>query len=324
MAILATLFYAFPAFAQQGEMLGVDIDTATRERVIAGAIAKLNELYVFPETAKKMEQALRAHQKKGEYEAITRGDEFARLLTTHLLEASHDKHLGVTFTAVKPPPAPPALGNTRKRDPINCAFTRLEILDGNIAYVKLGGFGPTDACAPTISAAMNFVANADAIIFDLRGAGGGQALTAVFLESYLFDQPTHVNDIWTRSTDTTQQFWTEAAVPGQRSSDVPVFVLTSFRTFSAGEEFAYDLQAQKRATIVGETTGGGAHTTHAQKLDDRFAINVPFGRAINPITKTNWEGVGVQPDVKVPQADALTTAQKLAAEKIASMRAAPR
>jgi hypothetical protein len=334
-AVLLALLFTNSTFAQQatmpsaptGEMLSSDIDALTRERVITGAITKLNQIYVFPETAKKMELAVRAHQKKGEYDAITRGDKFAALLTTHLRAVSYDKHLSITFSPVKLPEftaAPTAQQNEvdRKRDEhINCAFTKVEILNGNIGYVKLGGFGPTDTCAPTVSAAMNFVANTDALIFDMRSPGGGEALTVVFLESYLFDQPTHVNDIWTRSTGTTRQFWTQPQVPGKRVAATPVFVLTSSRTFSAGEEFAYDLQAQKRATIVGETTGGGANPFRPERIDDRFTLLVPFGRAINPITKTNWEGIGVEPDVRVPEANAFETAQKLAAEKIASMQA---
>jgi hypothetical protein len=337
-AVLVALLSAYSAFAQQAtapnapasEMLGFDIDAVTRERVIAAAISKLNQIYVFPDTAKKMEQALRTHQKKGEYDAITRGDEFAALLTTHLRDVSHDKHLGVTFSPVKLPdftaaPTARQIEDNRKQDErVNCAFTKVEILDGNIGYVKLGGFGPTDTCAPTVAAAMNFVANTDAVIFDMRGPGGGEALTVVFLESYLFDQPTHVNDIWTRSTDTTRQFWTQSQVPGKRVGTAPVFVLTSSHTFSAGEEFAYDLQAQKRAIIVGETTGGGAHPFRPERIDDRFTLRVPYARAINPVTKTNWEGAGVEPDVKVPEADALATAQKLAAEKIAAMQAGAR
>ena len=333
--VLLALLCARCAFAREatqpdvptGTMASFEIDGVTRERVIAGTIQKLNEIYVFPDTAKQIARMLRGHQKMGEYDGVTRGDEFATLLTTQLREVSHDKHLGVTFSAVKLPDftAPPTarqIQENRKQDErVNCAFTKVEILDGNIGYVKLGGFGPTDTCAPTVSAAMNFVANADAVIFDMRGPGGGEALTVVFLESYLFDQPTHVNDIWTRSTDTTRQFWTQPQVPGKRVGAAPVFVLTSSRTFSAGEELAYDLQAQKRATIVGETTGGGANPFHPAKIDDHFTLLVPYGRAINPITKTNWEGAGVTPDVKVPEADALAAAQLLAARRIASLQA---
>jgi C-terminal processing protease CtpA/Prc len=307
-------------------MLGVDIDATTRERVIAGIVAKLNQIYVFPETARKMEQALHAHLKKHEYDSISKGGEFAALLTKHLLDVSHDKHLAVTFSPTKLPDlttplTPQQAESDRKRDAhVNCAFSKVEILDGNIGYVKLGGFGPTDTCAPTVTAAMNFVANADAVILDMRSPGGGDAVTVVFLESYLFDRPTHVNDIWTRSTDTTRQFWTQSQVPGKRVDTAPVFVLTSSHTFSAGEELAYDLQSQKRATVVGETTAGGAHPFRPERIDDRFTLRVPYARAINPITKTDWEGVGVQPDVRVPEGDALATAQKLAAKKIASMQ----
>jgi hypothetical protein len=329
------LLFTHAVFAQQtttlnataGSTLGSDIDATTRERVISSVIEKLNQTYVFPDTARRMQLALDAHQKKHEYDGISKGEEFAALLTTHLREVSHDKHLSVVFSSVKLPdftvaPTPQQMESNRKRDErINCAFTKAEILDGNIAYVKLGGFGPTDTCARTVTAVMNFVANADAVIFDMRGPGGGEAQTVVFLESYLFDQPTHVNDIWTRSTDTTRQFWTQSQVAGRRLDTAQVFVLTSSHTFSAGEELAYDLKAQKRATIVGETTSGGANPFRPERISDQFALLVPFGRAINPITKTNWEGVGVEPDVKVPEADALATAQKLAAERIASVQA---
>jgi C-terminal processing protease CtpA/Prc len=200
----------------------------------------------------------------------------------------------------------------------------VEILPGNVGYVKLDGFAPVNLCASTVVAAMNFVANVDAIIFDLRDNGGGDPLMVSYVSSYLFDQPTHLNDIWTRATDSTRQFWTDAQVSGKRLGTQPAFVLTSSRTFSGGEGFAYGLKTQKRATIIGETTGGGAHPVRGEKIDDRFVINVPYARAINPITKTNWEGTGVEPDVKVAAADALTTAQKLAAEKLASARAASR
>jgi C-terminal processing protease CtpA/Prc len=98
----------------------------------------------------------------------------------------------------------------------------------------------------------------------------------------------------------------------------PAYVLTSNRTFSGGEEFTYDLKNLKRATIIGETTGGGAHPVAGHRIDDHFTIGVPFAKAINPISKTNWEGTGVEPDVKVPAADALTTAQKLVKEKLAA------
>jgi retinol-binding protein 3 len=304
-----------------------DIDAATRDRVIDGAIAKLNESYVFPESAKKMEQALRRNQKRGDYDAITNGDKFALLLTTQLQEISHDKHLRVNFSPAPLPPGPAALSpqqiaeSRRNLERINCGFEKVERLEGNVGYVKFNIIASPDLCGATASAAMNFIANCEAVIIDLRENGGGDPAMVTFVASYLFETPTHLNDLWTRRTNTTQQFWTLSVVPGKRIPTAPVFVLTSSRTFSGAEEFTYDLKNQKRAVIVGETTGGGAHPVRAERVDDRFMVGVPFARAINPVSKTNWEGTGVEPDVKVAAADALSTAQKLAVEKIASARA---
>jgi C-terminal processing protease CtpA/Prc len=138
--------------------------------------------------------------------------------------------------------------------------------------------------------------------------------------SYLFDKPTHLNDLYYRKEDATTQYWTLPYIPGTRLPTVPAYVLTSNRTFSGGEEFTNDLKTQKRASIVGETTGGGAHPVGGHRVDDHFMMGVPAGRPINPITKTDWEGTGVTPDVAVKADDALETAEKLAAEKIQADR----
>ena len=163
---------------------------------------------------------------------------------------------------------------------------------------------------------MSFVAHTDAVIFDLRENGGGDPAMVTFIASYLFDKPTHLNDLYNRKEDSTQQFWTLSYVPGERLAKQPVFVLTSKRTFSGAEEFSYNLKNQKRATVVGETTGGGAHPVDGHSVADYFTVMVPFAKAVNPISKTNWEGTGVDPDAKTSAADALSTAQKLAIERI--------
>ena len=301
------------------------IDAATRSRVIDSAIAKLAESYVFPDIAKQMGDAVRARQKRGEYDAVTNGAAFASLLTEHLREVSHDKHLGVRFNPMRMPdgpqaPSPEQIANFRRQmERMNCAFVKVEQLQGNVGYVKFNGFMDPDVCGPTATAAMNFVSGSDALIIDLRENGGGDPKMVALVSSYLFSKPTHLNDLWTRKTNVTDQYWTLPYVPGKRFGDEkPVYVLTSKRTFSGAEEFSYNLKNLKRATIVGETTGGGAHPVNGQRIDEHFVIGVPFARAINPISKTNWEGTGVEPDVKVPAADALTTAQKLAAERLAS------
>jgi C-terminal processing protease CtpA/Prc len=137
------------------------------------------------------------------------------------------------------------------------------------------------------------------------------------ISSYLFGpDPVHLNDLYFRPDDSTHQWWTLPHVPGQRYEGKPVYILTSKRTFSAAEEFAYNLKSLKRATIVGETTGGGAHPGGTRRINDHFAVFVPSGRAINPITKTNWEGTGVTPDLPVAADLALKTAHLAALKTI--------
>ena len=306
--------------------LNFTLDAATRTEVINTAIADLNEFYVSPEVAKQMSDAIRVRQQRGEYNSITDGDAFADKLTTDLRDVSHDKHLRVDFSPVSIPketsgPDPKAEAEYRKQmERANCGFDKLEILPGDIGYVKFDFFADPNVCAPTVIAAMNFLANTDAIIFDLRENGGGDPAMVTFICSYLFDQPTHLNDLWTRKGNSTHQYWTLPYVSGKRLATQPAYVLTSQRTFSGGEEFTYDLQQLKRATIVGEVTGGGAHPVGGHRINDHFEIGVPFATAINPTTHTSWEGTGVTPDVKVPAADALSTAQNLATKKLTSSK----
>jgi len=297
------------------------IDAAARQSAIDGAAAKLNEFYVFPETAKKMEEAVRIRHKAGEYNSITNGDAFAEKLTADFREVSNDRHLRVSFSPAVLPKGPPPGGpdpaaRRRQMERINCGFEKAERLPPNIGYLKFNMFATPDICGPTASAAMTFLGSVDALIIDLRENGGGDPKMVAYISSYLFDERTHLNDIYHRKENKTEEFWTSTDVPGKRlGSGKPVFVLTAKRTFSGAEEFTYNLKNLKRATIVGETTGGGAHPVSGQRIDDHFMIGVPFARAINPISKTNWEGTGVEPDVKVPAAEALEVAKKLASKK---------
>ncbi|HWQ31267.1 MAG TPA: serine hydrolase [Blastocatellia bacterium] len=295
------------------------LDAAARQRVIDGAIKALNDFYVFPETAKKMEAALRERMQRKEYDNITSPSAFASALTTHLQEVSHDKHLRVFYAngdgPLHGPDSDPG-ARQRYREMAarrNFSFEKVERLSGNIGYLDLRGFEDPELAAETASAAMTFLANTDALIVDLRQNGGGDPAMVALLSSYLFDKRTHLNDIYSRPDNRTEEFWTKESVPGRKfGGDKPVYVLTSRRTFSGAEEFTYNLKNLKRATIIGEVTGGGAHPVQPHRLSDQFVIGVPFARAINPITKTNWEGTGVQPDIAVPAAQALKTAHLLA------------
>jgi hypothetical protein len=299
------------------------IDRAERERVVQGAISNLNEYYVFPDVATKMGDTAQARLKRGEYDDLTNGLVFANRLTDDFQSVSHDKHLRVSFNPGRIPDGPPAptpemlAQQRRQMERINCGFVKVEQLPNNIGYLKFNMFANPDVCGATASAAMNFIANTDALIVDMRDNGGGDPSMVRYVSSYLFSTRTHLNDLWNRKSGETQEYWTLDTIPGKRfGGDKPIYVLTSNRTFSGGEEFTYNLKMLKRATIIGETTGGGAHPVAGRRIDEHFIIGVPGARAINPISKTNWEGVGVEPDIKIAASDALTTAQKMASEKL--------
>jgi retinol-binding protein 3 len=299
------------------------IDRVTRARIIDGALRHLETAYVFPDIAQKMADAIRARQERNEYDAITSARTFAEMLTRHLQDVSRDKHLRVMYSAEPLPErrgAPSAeerarmLESERRR---NFGFDRVERLEGNVGFLELRAFSGSRDAHDTAVAAMNFLAGTDALIVDLRRNGGGSPAMIGLISSYLFDDVVHLNDFYLRESGETRQFWTSPHVVGRRYGRAkPVYVLTSNRTFSAAEEFTYNLKNLKRATIVGETTGGGAHPGGVRRINDHFGIWVPNGRAINPITKTNWEGTGVEPDVKVEAAAALGTAHLDALQKI--------
>jgi Peptidase family S41/N-terminal domain of Peptidase_S41 in eukaryotic IRBP len=308
----------------------IQLDAEIRRKTIDALSSKLTEYYVYPDVATKMIQAIQDHQRQGDYNSMTDGNDFADALSRDLRAVSHDKHLLVnynpyTLTGLSSPSSrphePSPADQARFRAVLeqqNCTFSKLEILNHNIGYIKFGAFPPPDICGSTVVAAMNFVAHTDALIFDLRENHGGDPEMVDFMVSYLFPQPTHINDLISRHENETHQYWTLPWIPGTRLVDQPVYVLTSHETFSGGEEFTFDLKTQKRATIVGETTGGGAHPVQGLPAGDHFTIGVPFARPINPVTKGDWEGTGIEPDVKVNATDALTTAEKLAADKLAS------
>lgn len=318
--LLALSAWHAPAVAKaQTQTVSTTLDEKTRAAVIEDALSALNSSYVFPDKAKEMEQAIRARVARKEYENLTDAEAFARALTAHLQEVSHDKHLrvlntngsGANFATRLDPELNRMLSAKR-----NYGFEKIERLAGNIGYLDLRGFEDPSAARDTVSAAMTFLANTDALIFDLRQNGGGSPHMVALLSSYLFDKRVHLNSIYDRPSDSTQEFWTQAEVPGKRYGDKPVYVLTSKRTFSAAEEFTYNLKNLKRAVIIGETTGGGAHPVSPRRLGSQFIITVPMARSINPITKTNWEGTGVTPDIAVTAEQALKVAQLTALKAV--------
>ncbi len=284
---------------------------------------ELRESYVMKAPGDRAAINIERNLKRGVYATITKPEDFAKQLVTDVNTYCHDAHFRIQYSGTPLPkrennrvPSKAELDSYRKRLKLsNAGFERIERLGGNIGYIQFFNFMDLDAAERPIRAAMEFVKDTDALIFDIRQNGGGSPETVQLLCSYLFDKRIHLNDLYFRAGDETTEFWT-LPVKGPKYLDKPIFVVVGKRTGSAAEEFSYNLQTQKRATIIGESTWGGANPGGNVRLNDHFTAFIPAGMAINPITKKNWEGTGVLPDVKVPVADALKEAHKLAVKAL--------
>jgi CubicO group peptidase (beta-lactamase class C family) len=314
---IAALMIAGPACvasaARQPAQAQAPIDAATRRQVIDAALKQLNDAYVFPEVARRMEAAIRKRVADKGYDDLFRRRAIRR--KAHRRPAGRQPRQAPARPIFGPAPPEPT-GPQRRREPtpeereafrrqgaaVNYGFQKVERLDGNIGYLDLRNFHPAALAGETAAAAMGFLAGTDALIVDLRRNGGGDPAMVQLLCSYLFAEgrigPPERPVLARRGPDAAVL---DAPVrPRQALRRQDVYVLTSKYTFSGAEEFTYNLKNLKRATIVGETTGGGANPGGFVRLAAHFGMFVPGGRAINPITKTNWEGTGVPPDVAVP------------------------
>jgi len=301
------------------------IDAARRGAVIERAAELMLANYVFADRAQQAAANVRERAKRGEYDSVVSGARLAELLSRHLAEATSDRHVRVKLGAERAPD-PLADADATKDD---LARLRGEaeaerfgigaprILDGNVGYLEWTRFFRADLAGDALAAAMRALASTDALILDLRACRGGDPRMVVLAASWLFDgPPRHWNDMLRRFDGSTTQMWTAAWLPGARYAGKPVYVLTAQRTFSAPESLAYELQQTRRATIVGEATGGGAHSGAWFPIDDRFAIFVPLSRYVSGTSGGDWEGVGVQPDVPCESSLALERAHREALAKL--------
>ena len=321
-AALAALLLATPAAAQH--MMGgpdepdTPLDATTRSAVIESLAVAVQNRYVFPDKGAALAKLLRQRAARHEYDKITSQKVFADTLLAQMQAFTHDRHMRVHYryqpferTAHADTMPPEELKRELAMQKLgNFGFERIERMAGNVGYLDLRMFSELPQAQPTAIAAMNFLANADAIIVDLRRNGGGDPSLLQTLLTYFVaeGERLHINDFYLREGDTTEQWWSAAQVPGPRLFGKPLYVLTSNLTGSCAEEFAYDVQTHKLGTLYGATTAGGANPGGLFPLSDHLAAFIATGRAINPVTKTNWEGVGVKPDHEVPPGDALREA----------------
>jgi len=292
--------------------------------------ALVAEQYVFPEVGHEIAGRLRAAAAEGRYDDLTDPECLADQVTVDLQEGNQDKHLRLKFHRTEVPDETDPVAEEKywiDRARLDAGgVARVERLPGNIGLLEIRPllFDPHHA-GTAITAAMTLLAGTDALLLDLRGCLGGSPDQVALVCSHLFDgEPVHLNDLVRPATGEVRQFWTFPHLASPRYGGAkPIWVLTSGTTFSGGEELAYDLQQLGRATIVGERTGGGAHPRDGVKLHQHLEATIPVLRAINPVSGTNWEGVGVVPDVEVPAADAYDVAYRAAVDHILGLPAAP-
>lgn len=294
---------------------------STNTQIAVRAMERITAGYVFPQRVTELNAAIQSRLAAGEYDKLS-GPAFCEAVTAHLQEVCPDKHLRLLWQD-EPQSTDPTDEDEGRAAFLalvkgeNQGIRRFEQLDGNIGYLDIRRIADAGEGARTIGAAMELASLSRALILDLRECRGGSPEGAAMWCSYFFpDDQVHLNDIYERSTDSTRQYWTASQLPAARYLDRPVYVLTSATTFSGGEDVAYTLQAFGRATLVGETTRGGAHPTARYPLTAHITVTVPTARTISTVTGTNWEGVGVLPDLAVPSEQARETAHKDALRQV--------
>ncbi len=305
------------------------IDGATRRKVIDSLAKDLKEHYIFPERADEAINAIRKLESSGSYDRLTGAKDFSKQLSGDLQLAADDKHLQVRYREKlddpnKRGPSPEDLAARIKLQDCSNSGFHATVLPGNIGYLKIDGFFDTKPGSDPKTAAMvkeaiakEFakVANTDALLIDNRENGGGDPHTVLQTLNHILKPGTTVNTIqWREGSERrVEEFKTSNPEDGiSFGSDKPIYVLTSQKTFSGGEEFSYDLQKLGRAKIVGEHTGGGANPGDGFTLQPHFDAFIPTGTSINPYSHSNWERKGVQPDVRVPSSRALDVARRMA------------
>ncbi len=287
----------------------------------------LADRYAVEEVGRRYADQLRTNLAIGRYASLTQGDALASRITADLQAVHADRHLRVRFSADRLPfdeaatePTPEESRRFRARTRReNCGFVKVEVLPGNVGLLAFNYFDLPELGAPKVHAAMQFLADTDALIIDLRSNGGATHVELMsLLTRYLVEEKDIVNTEIRWRGPVPPHIAQATAIPpvAPRYLGKPVFILTSTRTFSGAEAFAYELQAIHRARIVGTRSGGGANPGGEFRANDHFAVWVPLAFSVHPLTRTNWEGTGITPDVAVTPARALAVAHAAALETL--------
>jgi hypothetical protein len=299
------------------QSVAAELSFKEKEKILHELKSKITQQYVLTENISKVIETLTKLQTSSEFKQANTHKALAKVLATTI--RAYDGHFSVLWSE-------PSAGKVQSKDyegwfpqlsRKNSGFTKVEILKGNVGYIDFWGFDHLNQSAKAkAKAVMTFVEDTDAVIFDLRKNGGGSAVMIQYISSHFFQNKTHLNSFYNRKTGELTDFWTFDDIEGKKRPNVPLYILTSDYTFSAAEEFAYNFQNLKRATVIGESTGGGANPIYLFDLGNGFRASIPISKAVNPISKTNWEGVGVQPDIVIDADKSFDLAYQMALETI--------
>ena len=317
--VLLVLLASAPMAAGAGD--------ATARAIAGGVATAYAQRYVYPSRGAAAASLLRTNASAGTYDHLQDAALAARL-TADLRSVLHDLHAYVRYAPDVLPPAgtseqpnPEEVAAQRERERMHgYGIARVAVLPGNVGYLDLRAFAGDPKTIDALDGAMRVLAGTQAFILDLRRNGGGESSTVAALVGHVVGPGVHVNDFVGRGDGDQAPIRERSFTPADAGTRIvaPVFVLTSKNTFSGAEECAYDLQALKRATLVGQTTGGGANPGEFVRISDHFEAFVSDGRARNPVTGTNWEGTGVKPDIPLPASDALLAAYARGLDIVAS------
>jgi hypothetical protein len=306
------------AFTQKQVIL---LTPAIKAEVVDSLSSILIKKYIYLDTAVKMSTRIKGRLKSGAYGIITNPDDFARILNTDLQNVYNDLHMRIYYDAgfEKALQTKSYMESVTRRMNFlqvakqkNYGFPDVRILDGNIGYISITQFyDPNEQSIEVVKNVFNFLKNANSLIIDVRENPGGEPDMVKYICSYFFKEKTHLNDYYDRHTSTNQYFTTPTASSATFAL-MPVYILVNNHTYSAAEEFAYDLQSLHRATIIGQTTGGAAHWVSSNSISNGFIGNIPFRKAINPVTGKNWEKTGVRPNVNSGEKNTLNDALAIA------------
>ena len=302
------------------------LDTTRLQDIVNEVADLVVEHHLFPDVGQACAEHIRSRMAAGGYDDIRDPARLARALTTDLHSVKKDAHLRVEFGPPRSIQDESLDAEELRRRQFatygrdNFGFIKFEVLDGTIGYLDLRAFAPVDIAGDTAVAAMNLLANSEAIVIDVRNNLGGTGEMVQLIASYFFSKRIHLISYETRGEKRVKKSWTQRRVKGRRIPETPLFILTSKGTASAAEEFAYDLKHHDRATVIGETTAGGGHGAYVARAADIFNVVIPNSRPIHPVTGTDWDGVGVKPHIDVPASLALCHA-RLEALKAVEARA---